>query len=277
MQDRKLHGCKCRNCGIKLITQNKSSDTYCRFCGAPALTAEDFESTDLPELVLPFEVSKSQAVQIFSRHLSQRPLSPSALSQKVKSGFIRQVYIPVRIADIQVTTEVTALDNRQKTKTVRILSETSDAKACQSRMFDKYLFSLLGEYDFSRAVTYDDTYAPIPFEKPDNSSMSHCFDEIEGASARKALDSLGDRDSYRKVLSCNAIDKKQHGKTILVPVWILSNISKGYTDQIFINGQSGKIIGEPPLNIKKALAVFFGIVGGCTVIGELIWMAVNAL
>ena len=47
--------------------------------------------------------------------------------------------------------------------------------------------------------------------------------------------------------------------------------------QIFINGQTGRIVGEPPVSIKKALAIFGGIAAGCTLIGELIWMVVNGL
>lgn len=277
MQEDKLHGCKCRNCGIELITLNKSSDTYCRFCGAPALMAEDFEGTAVPELILPFEISKAQAMQIFLRHLSQRPLCAAALFQKVKSGFIREVYIPVKVADIQVTTELTVLDNSCNEKTTQIKSESSGANICQSRMFDEYLFRLLGEYDFSRAVAYNDTHASIPFEKPSVSSMELCFDELEGASIKEALESLGDRKTIRKVISCQPIDKKENSKTVLVPVWILSNPRNGYTEQIFINGQNGRIFGEPPASIMKALAIFGGIAAGCTVIGELIWMAVNSL
>ena len=50
VNENKLHGCKCRNCGVEFITQSKSADTYCRFCGAPALLAEDFEIDGMPEL-----------------------------------------------------------------------------------------------------------------------------------------------------------------------------------------------------------------------------------
>lgn len=277
MNANKIHGCVCRNCGIEFITQNKSSDTYCRFCGAPALMAQDYEKINLPEFVLPFEVSKLQALQIVSKHLSQRPLSSSALFQKVKSGFIREVYIPVNVADIQVTTEVTVLDASGNERTKQVISRASDTAVCQSSMFDEYLFRLLGKYDFSRAVTYDSAHASIPFEKPAQFSSDRSFDELESVSFKAVIDSFGDRREIRKTLSSRQFDKNYDGKTVLVPVWILSNISKGYTDQIFINGQSGRIIGEPPASFRKGLAIFGGIVAGCTIIGELICTAVNIL
>lgn len=277
MQDRKAHGCKCRNCGIELITQNKSTDTYCRFCSAPALVTEDFEKITAPELIIPFEVSKAQAKQIFSKHLTQRPLSAVALLQKVKSGFIREIYIPVKVADIQITTELKVLDNSGNETIRQIVSVSKGATVCQSRMFDEYLFRLLGEYDFSRTIAYDDVHASVPYEKPYESSLYQSFDELETASFKAATESLGDRKNISKVLSCRIIDKKENSKTVLVPVWILGNLSNGYTDQIFINGQTGRIVGEPPVSIKKALAIFGGIAAGCTLIGELIWMAVNGL
>lgn len=239
--------------------------------------AEDFEKVTVPELVIPFEITKPQAKQIFTKHLSQRPLSASALIQKVKSGFIREVYIPVKVADIQITTELKALDNSENESTQRIVSVSKGATVCQSNMFEEQLFRLLGEYDFTRAVAYDDVHASIPFEKPYESSLYQSFDELETASFKAATESLGDRRNISKVLNCRTIDKKENSRTVLVPVWILGNLSNGYTDQIFINGQNGRIIGEPPVSIKKALAIFGGIAAGCTLIGELIWMAVNGL
>ena len=108
---------------------------------------------------------------------------------------------------------MTVLDNSCNEKTRRIKSESSGANVCQSRMFDEYLFRLLGEYDFSRAVAYDDTHASIPFEKPSVSSMQLCFDELEGASIKEALEPLGDRKTIRKVISCQPIDQKENSKT----------------------------------------------------------------
>lgn len=273
----KTHGCKCRHCGIELITQGKSSDTYCRFCGAPALLAADFENTPVPELALPFEVSKSQARQIFSRHLSQRPLSASALFQKVKSGFIREIYIPVSVGDLEITTEIKAIDNGGNTVTKQIVSSAGNTNACMSNMFDGYLYGLLGKYDFSRTVAYDEALAKIPFERSAESSHSSPMDELETESVRVAMESLGNRENIKKVLGCQKILTKQNCKTVLVPVWVLSNISHSYSSRIFINGQNGKIIGETPVSVKKALAIFGGIAAACTLIGELIWTAVNGL
>ena len=103
------------------------------------------------------------------------------------------------------------------------------------------------------------------------------MDELETESVKAAMESLGNREEFKKVHSCQKIYAKQNCKTVLVPVWILSNISHGYSSQIFINGQTGKIIGEPPISSKKGIAIFGGIVAACTIIGELIWMAVSGL
>ena len=271
----KTHGCKCRNCGIELVTQGKSSDTFCRFCGAPALSATDFENVALPELVLPFEVSKLQARQIFSRHLSQRPLAHTALSHKVKSGFIREVYIPVCVGDLEITTEIKAADNSDNVITKQIVSSAKGTNTCRSNMVDSYLYTLLGEYDFSRAVTYDESHSAIPFERPVDIAQSIAMDELETESVKAVMESLGNRDNFKKILSCQKTQTKQNCKTVLVPVWILSNLYRGYSSQIFINGQNGKIIGEPPVSAKKGLAIFGGIAAACALLGELIWMVVS--
>ena len=62
-----------------------------------------------------------------------------------------------------------------------------------------------------------------------------------------------------------------------MPVWTINYTYKGYTHQFFMNGQTGKIVGQPPLSAFKSAAWFAGIAAAIAAAGELICLAVSKL
>ncbi len=281
MNEDKLHGCKCRNCGMELITQSRSADTFCRFCGAPALIAQDYEKANDPELVIPFEIDKSRARNIFLRHLSKRPLVSSVFSQKVKSGNFAAIYVPVCLADITMHTDVRISDETGCKSTETITSTAKNMLASISRNANNYLLRDIGPFDFDSAVVYGNEHSEVPYERASTVSfeeiLAHPIDEVETSCVKAANRIFGQQGYGKQIDSCKKADVTYSCKNVLVPLWVLNFQQNGYTHQIFINGQSGKIIGEPPVSAKRAAAIFGIIAAACTVIGEFIRMAVNGL
>ena len=281
MNEGKLHGCKCRNCGIELITQSRSADTFCRFCGAPALIAQDYEKTSEPELVIPFEVDKHHARNIFLRYLSKRPLISSVFSQKVKSGNFAAIYIPVCLADITLQTDVNTSDEIGYKATGRMISTAKNMTASMSRNANDYLLRDIGPFDFNSAVTYGNEHSEVPYERSTTASfeeiLANPIDEISTSCVKEANRIFAQQEYGKRIDSCKKADVTYSCKNVLVPLWVLNFQQNGYTHQIFLNGQSGKIVGEPPVSIKRTAAIFGVIAAACTVIGEFIWMAVNGL
>lgn len=278
MNEDKLHGCKCRNCGMELITQSRSADTFCRFCGAPALIAQDFEKANEPELVIPFEIDKPRARNIFLRYLSKRPLVSSVFAQKVRNGDFAAIYVPVCLADITMHTDINISDNIGRKTTERITSTAKNMLASMSRNANDYLLRDIGPFDFDGAVAYGKEHSEIPYERastvPAEEILANPIDEVETSCVKEANRIFGQQ---KRIDSCKKAGVSYSCKNVLVPLWVLNFQQNGYTHQIFINGQSGKIIGEPPVSAKRAAAIFGIIAAACTVIGEFIRMAVNGL
>lgn len=271
MADAKTHGCKCRNCGAELITHIKSSDTYCRFCGAPALIAREYDCITQPELVIEFEIDKANAARIFLQHLARRPLSASVLFHKAKSGNFNAVYVPVCLNDIGIQTDISSANGN-----ATVTSEAKDACINLSTHISPKLFSLLAPFDFGTAKQYGEEHLGIPHENYTDAQehIDKITEEIEEQAIAKAKETLS-REAPVRFETCNHNVKHCLRRYALVPLWILSHTDKGYTKQLFINGQSGKIIGETPPSLARMAAIFGIVAAGCTVIGELICMAVK--
>lgn len=281
MNEDKIRGCKCRNCGIELILQNQPADTYCRFCGAPALTAQSFESAAQPDLVIPFETDKHHARQMFLKYLSARPLVSSVFSQKVKSGNFASLYIPVCLADIGLLTDITTSDSQGNKSAEQLASAAKNATASMGTAANDYLLQDIGPFDFSRAIPYGERPADIPYERlsslPAEKLLARPIDELEASRTKAATDMIADSVQDKHIINCHTAEITHSCKSVLVPVWVLNLCGKGYSHQIFLNGQNGRIIGEPPISPKRVAGIFGITAAVCAVVGEAIWMAVNYL
>ncbi len=273
--DKTAHGCKCRNCSAQLITQGKSADTYCRLCGVPALTAQEYENTAVPDKVIEFEIDKTKARRLFTRYLSARPLICGGFMQKIKSGNFAAVYLPVCITDTQFGTDITSLYGN-----AHINTSASDIVTNLSSLADELLFSLLSPYDFEKLTDYTDEHAKIPFEffseEAAQEKVKERIDEIRVQAASECKKDIL-HEGYLKTDSCTHEEFFRNDKYVLLPVWVLSCNTKSFSGRIFMNGQSGKIIGNPPPSLARVAGIFGTVAAACTLVGEFIYMAVNRL
>src|SRR4051812_24666400 len=53
----------CENCGAILLTEAETSATTCSFCGAAVVLADRLSGKLAPSKVIPFSVSKEEAIQ----------------------------------------------------------------------------------------------------------------------------------------------------------------------------------------------------------------------
>lgn len=272
---KKSHGCKCRNCSAQLVTQGKSADTYCRLCGTPSLNAQNYENTAIPEKVIEFEIDKAKARRLFTKYLSARPLVCGGFMQKVKSGNFSAVYMPVCVTDTEFGTDITTAygDTHIDTSACNIVTNLSS-------FADEVLFSLLSPYDFEKQTDYTEEHAEIPYEffseETAQERIKEKIDEIKVQAVSEGKKDIP-HEGYLKTDSCTHKAVSLNSRYVLVPVWILSCNTKSFSGRIFMNGQSGKIIGNPPPSIARISGIFGAIAAACTLVGEIIYMAVNRL
>lgn len=270
-----IYGCKCRRCGAQLVTQLKTADTYCRMCGEPALTAQNYENAIIPEYALDFEIDKAAARNIFVRHLAQRPLVNGEFIKRAKSGHFAAVYIPVCLTDVEMLTDITSQQGN-----ISIESSAGDIVSNLSACTDKLLFSLLAPYNFEKLVPYGDSLKKIPFEffsaETAEEKAKEKIEELEIQALTEGKNAI-QHEGYLKHDTCIHTVTSRRDRYALLPVWVLSCNTKTYSGRLFINGQTGKVIGNPPPSITRMAGIFGAIVAACTVIGEIIYTAVNGL
>ncbi len=274
-KEKKLAGLdiyRCKSCGAEVIADEATTAAFCVYCGNTAILKDKITEGRMPTRIIPFKKVKEEAIDAFKNISKNRPLMPKFFNDQKNIEKITGVYIPFWTFDLKVTGNIdfNATDiktwsdyNYQYTKTDTYLSKRE-----ASMNFDNILVDASSRFD-------DDLMDSIePFQYKDLVDYNHAY--LSGFLAEKydvesdigikraktrAMNTAVDiaRESVyhqTKIPTSNAlkIDEIQNDY-ILLPVWMVNVKYKEKNYTFAMNGQTGKIVGEIPLDIGKTILI----------------------
>src|SRR5690606_32050154 len=101
-------------CGATLLTDADTAATSCSFCGAAVVLADRVSGTLAPAMVIPFSVSKDEAVKAFKKWCRNGLLTPKDFMTADRIKAITGMYVPFWIYDLNSKVQVTAHATRDK-------------------------------------------------------------------------------------------------------------------------------------------------------------------
>lgn len=262
---------KCNNCGAEIVADNQTSATFCVYCGNTAILKSKLSGEFKPDLIIPFKKEKECAIQAFKGLSQGRPFLPKDFNNVENIEKIRGIYIPFWIYDMniegeieargQIVTRWTRGDTRYtKTDFYKMVRNGSSTYVKipidgSSRFADDIMGSI-EPFNYQEIVAYNHAYlSGFLSEKYDidgdvlignavnravESTKKIFFDDIKGYSNKTI---------YNSTLRASNI-KKQYA---LFPVWM---VNVKYKDKYYLfamNGQTGKFIGDMPVDKGKVL------------------------
>lgn len=270
----------CESCGGQILGDENTAATRCPYCDNPVVMAGQFTGDLRPDLVVPFQLDKEQAKAALSQHLSKKPLLPKLFKSQNRIESIQGIYVPFWLFD----TDADANIRYQATRT----HSWSDANYIYTRTsfysllragrigFDGVpvdgsskmsndLMESVEPYDLSQAVDFQTAYlAGYLADKYDvtaEDSKQRANDRIRASTeAAFASTTLG----YATVVPQSTNIHLRGGRVRygLLPVWILTT---RWQDKIYtfaMNGQTGKMVGDLPIDrslfLKYLLAIGLG-------------------
>ena len=257
----------CSSCGGEIIADETTSASKCPFCGNPVIFKNNLSGELKPDWVIPFKLDKKAAKEAFKKHLEGKRLLPKAFRTDNHIDEIKGVYVPFWLFDAKADARV-----RYRATTVRFWSDanynytsTSFYNLFRSGSLDfehipvdgsqkmpDDLMDSLEPFDFKAAVDFQTAYLSGYFaDKYDVSaedSKERANRRIK-ASAEQALRGTVSP-TYSSVISENSSVSLAHGKAgyALYPVWLLNTTWNGQKYIFAMNGQTGKFVGNLPVD-----------------------------
>ena len=260
----------CQSCGGEIIADETTGATNCPYCGNPVIMTAKFKGALRPDLVIPFKLDKKAAKEAYYKHIKGRRLLPKTFRKENHIDEIKGVYVPFWLFDADVNADV-----RYKATKVRTWSdhdydytETSyysverngdmafaSVPVDGSEKMPDDLMESIEPFDMSKAVDFQIAYlSGYLADKYDVTAE----ESIERANARVKQSTeeafAATVQGYKTVTAENSSVQFNNGKAkyALYPVWLLNTTWNGNKYTFAMNGQTGKFVGDLP--VDKAAA-----------------------
>ena len=263
-----MQGYRCSSCGAELVADAHTVATRCPYCGNNAVTSDPFHETIRPDYVIPFKLSKNDAVQKYREYQKKKIFLPAAFTRSSYVDEIQGVYVPFwlfsgkaqgEMVFTATDEETTGSGDKKKTvkKSYRVLRagdmSFSKVPADASKRMPDDLMDSIEPYDYGELKPFDLSCLPgflaESFDVSSGDSEKRADERMSGTFELKMRESVKHKYVKEEQKQVRILQKKtEYG---LLPVWLLSTKWENKTYLFAMNGQSGEMKGDLPVHQGK--------------------------
>lgn len=269
----------CESCGGEIICDKNTTASACPYCDNPIVMKGGFSGDLRPDYVIPFKLDKKAAKAAFTDHLKGKILLPKVFKDENHIDEIKGVYVPFWLFDCDTDSIVYYNGQKVRRWSDRNYNYTETSHFLLKRggniSFDHIpvdgsqkmaddLMESLEPYNFREAVDFQTAYlAGYVADKYDVSSEQ----SFSRANNRVKISVEDTFRKYTSGFSCVTVKSSNINLTdskinyALYPVWILNTTWNNQKYTFAMNGQTGKFVGNLPMD-KAAFWKWFWIVFG---------------
>lgn len=270
-----LRAYNCSSCGAQLMVDQATAVTTCPYCGSNTVLPGQLSDVLKPDLVIPFRKSKEDAVAALTQYYGNKRFLPDAFTSESHIEEVQGVYVPFWLFSGSVSGEVVFGGTKTMTWEDR-----------------NYIYTNTDHYDLHRAGRIG--FGRVPVDGSTRMPDAHMdaiepydYGELTPFSIAALLGYVTDRydltaedcaprankrveTTYMAALQQTARGfgglhvkssaVRTNWKSVsyaLLPVWMLHTTWNGGDYLFAMNGQTGKLIGDLPIDTGKVVARFF--------------------
>ena len=262
---------RCKNCGAELTAPEEQTVAYCSYCGGEAMLHEKQAEVIRPKRIIPFRKTKSEAIKAYEAAVKKVLYVPKELKNASFLEGFRGVYLPYWGIDVEIPHRELALKGtRTYTQGKYDYHETYDVKATvggqvegavydASAAFDDTLAAQIAPFDENGSRAFDEAYlAGFYADKVTadpkvyrslaaEQATEKVFENINKQAGKVTVSLPAGREKRRELIS----PKVTGERVSLFPVWFLTWRRKDRVAYSVMNGQSGKITMDLPVDLGQ--------------------------
>ncbi|MBN3016766.1 hypothetical protein JXX18_13225 [Ruthenibacterium lactatiformans] len=267
----------CPSCGAQLICDDTTVATSCPYCSNPTVVPGQFSGMLRPDYVIPFRMDKNAAKAALKQHYKGKKFLPKSFSSDNHIEDLKGIYVPFWLFDGASTADIRyrGTINHSHTEGNQKVTVTEHYHVARSgsarfekvpvdgstKMPDAHM-DAIEPYDYSALVPFSSAYLPgFMADKYDVEADTCCQRANERIRASTRSDIAATVAGYASVTPENEAISINNGavKYALLPVWMLNTKWKDRDFLFAMNGQTGRLIGDLPVDWRKFFVWFAGI------------------
>ena len=251
----------CEHCGAEVVTSDSEVSTFCVYCGNPAIVFSRISKQYKPDGIIPFSVTKQDAIKYVNLKFRRNLLVPKEVMDKLVPENVRGIYVPYWVINAKFT-ESDMLSGivkqgKRSEKRYYLRSGSVNLKNVPidgSNMLNDNTSMKLEPFYLEDARDFDEDYLNGFYS---NTSDTSYQDLRESAAFRCHKLFAGDAVKTVQAKDVEVVDAiywvdiQDDPLYLMMPVWFFTFKYEGKPYTILINGQTGKVVGTMPWVSKR--------------------------
>ena len=270
----------CQSCGAEVVTDATTAASQCPYCGNNIVMEHNVGGLIKPNGIIPFRIDKKKLSQIVADYCKDRPLLPKNFITQKKIQEVQGLYVPFWLynchADGRMGFEGTRMrvwtDGRFEYTETRFYyidctgdMDFSRIPADGSIRMNNALMDSVEPFDFSDlqpfAKGYLSGFIADRFDDDADACLPRATDRVRTSVSRAFRSAVSQYDSITE--SKRNIDLQDTSvEYVLLPIYLITVKYGGEVYQYAVNGQTGKIVGELPIDKSRVTKRFLGVAAG---------------
>ena len=274
-----LHSYRCQSCGGEIIGDETTAATSCPFCSNPVVMMDKLSGILKPDYVIPFKIDRKAAKAALQKHYCGKKLIPKVFKDQNHLEEIQGIYVPFWIFDSGADADIRYKATRVRTWSNRdyIFTETSYFAVLRSgnlefekipvdgsEKFADDLMESIEPFNFAEAVDFQTAYLAgyiaHKYDMDAGQRVGRANERIKRSTEEMFADTVH---GFHSVIPEHTSIRLKNGTTkyALYPVWLLNTTWNGKQYTFAMNGQTGKFVGDLPLDKSAFGKWLFGLTG----------------
>ncbi|MBE6872101.1 MAG: hypothetical protein E7491_09165 [Ruminococcaceae bacterium] len=274
----------CQSCGGEIVSDATTAATSCPYCDNPVVIKQQFSGMLKPKYVIPFKYDKEHAKKALKRHFEGKKLLPKVFKDENHIDEVKGVYVPVWLFNAKMKANIKYKATRVRswsdsrynyTETSFFAIDRGGSIGFErvpvdgsSKMPDDLMESV-EPYNFKDAVDFQTAYLAGYF------ADKYDIDDVVSMQRAAARMKKSAEDAFKKTVtgyatvmteSSDVSATENEASYALYPVWILNTTWQGKKYLFAMNGQTGKLVGNLPMDKGAYFRWLFGIAGIVTAV-----------
>ena len=265
---RELKMFTCRDCGAELQGTDESQVGFCPYCGGQSLLQSAQVGKAEPERIIPFQVSKERCKQLFLDKTRPVPYLPKDMKNADYLDSFTGIYMPYYEYDLEVGTScifgkiITESTSEYDKYDLYTIDLETDGDYCgvpfdASKYFDDEIAASLVPFDIDKERPFRPAYLSGFYADAATVPAELYYQDAEKLACKDIVDEVSLHMQDRKdkmIVEPKTSTIKTHARgyhLAMFPYWFLTWRRKNRVAYAVVNGESGKLVSDLPVDMKS--------------------------
>ena len=262
----------CPQCGGEIFTTDNEAASFCSFCGASTILSSRIAKEKRPKYIIPFKITKEDCKEAYGKKMKKAFFAPKELRDpKYIDGF-RGIYMPYWTYQLTQKGRVSFDGKQSHREGDYIITDHFDlegdldayylgySRDASSGFYDN-ISEPLAPFDAKQLVNFEPTFLSGFYADTGDIDASVYLDDVTELANDSTFDVVCkepefmgygvDSASNKNKLATRIPTTCKEADNTMYPVWFLSYRNKDRVAYATVNGQTGKVVADMPIDVKK--------------------------